>query len=201
VIDPQGARGTLLVDLPRREGTRPTFAVESEGDFGLRHRVVLDGGATTLRLPFEREVEQAVTLWDAGLGDPLLLSWRSIDVQPTLRRLPGGPGTLETLRTALDAMPAAAPGREQLTRVVQGMAQARSLLDVFVTHWRGLATAEAVLIRARAAVDDRTGTAKEEARRALNQASVDVQQAGARADLAWEAWQRAVQTVLALAPR
>jgi hypothetical protein len=98
-------------------------------------------------------------------------------------------------------MPAAAPGREQLTRVVQGMAQARSLLDVFVTHWRGLATAEAVLIRARAAVDDRTGTAKEEARRALNQASVDVQQAGARADLAWEAWQRAVQTVLALAPR
>jgi hypothetical protein len=200
-IDPQGARGTLLIDLPRREGTKPIFAVESEGDFGLRHRVMLDGGATTLRMPFEREAEQAVTLWDAGLGDPLLLSWRSIDVQPTLRRLPGGPGTLETLRTALDTMPAAAPGQEQLTQVVQGMAQARSLLDVFVTHWRGLATAEAVLIRARAAVDDRTGAAKEEARRALNQASLEVQQAGARADLAWETWQRAVQTVLALTTR
>jgi hypothetical protein len=35
----------------------------------------------------------------------------------------------------------------------------------------------------------------------LNQASLEVQQAGARADLAWETWQRAVQTVLALTTR
>jgi hypothetical protein len=96
-------------------------------------------------------------------------------------------------------MPAEAPGREQLARVVRGMAQARSLLDAFVTHWRGLATAEAVLVRALAAVDGRTGAAKEDVRRVLNQTGLEVQQAGARADVAWETWQRAVQTVLALA--
>jgi len=81
-------------------------------------------------------------------------------------------------------MPAEAPGREQLARVVQGIAQARSLLGAFVTHWRGLATAEAVLVRARAAVDGRTNAAKEDVRRVLNQTSLEVQQAGAHADVA-----------------
>ena len=200
-IEARGARGTLLIDLPRREGARPLFAVESEGDFGLRHRASLDGRATTLRLAFERDGEQPVTIWDAGLGDPLLLSWRSIEVQPTLRRLPGGPGTLEALRTSLETMPADASGREQLARLVQGMAQARSLLDAFVGQWRAYTTAEAALNRARAAADDRTGAAKEEARRGLNRASLEAEQAGTRADAAWEAWQRAVQAVLAMAPR
>ncbi|WP_458098437.1 hypothetical protein [Roseomonas sp. WA12] len=62
-------------------------------------------------MPSSGEGEQQVTIWDAGLGDPLLLSWRSIEVQPTLHRLPGGSGTLLTLRRALERKPADAPGR------------------------------------------------------------------------------------------
>ncbi|MBP0496317.1 hypothetical protein J5Y10_26280 [Roseomonas sp. SG15] len=200
-IDPRGARGPLLIDLPRREGARPLFPVQSEGDYGLRHRAALDGTPVTLRLAFEREAEQLVTIWDAGLGDPLLLSWRSIEVQPTLRRLPGGPGTLESLRAALDGMPPDAPGRDPLARLTESMAQARTLLDAFTAQWRAYATAEAALNRARAAAEDRSGAAKEEARRALNRASLEVEQAGTRADNAWEAWQRAVQGVLASTPR
>ncbi|WP_458098438.1 hypothetical protein [Roseomonas sp. WA12] len=28
-LEPRGARGTVLIDLPRREGAKPLFAVES----------------------------------------------------------------------------------------------------------------------------------------------------------------------------
>jgi hypothetical protein len=199
-IDPRGAKGSVLIDLPRRPGATPRFAVEAEGDFGLRHRATLDGTSTTLRLAFEREGEQTITLWDTGLGDPLLLNWRSLDVQPSLRRLPGGPGTLETLRESLDQLPAGAPGRDALARLAGNLAQARQLLDTFTTQWRAYVTAEAALNRARSAAEDRSGAAKEAARQALNRASLEAEQAGARADAAWEAWQRSVQAVLAAAP-
>jgi hypothetical protein len=54
-----------------------------------------------------------------------------------------------------------------------------------------------MLGRARAAVEDRTGPAREEARKRLTEASQAAERAGAAADAAWEAWQRAVQAVLA----
>ncbi|MBR0678235.1 hypothetical protein GXW77_18850, partial [Roseomonas alkaliterrae] len=42
------------------------------------------------------------------------------------------------------------------------------------------------------AAEDRTGPELQEARRRLNAASREAEQAGAAADQAWEAWQRAV---------
>jgi hypothetical protein len=196
-VDPRGARGKLVVDLPRRNGATPRFAVAAEGDFGLRHEAVLDGTATTLRFTWEREGRQDIPLWDAGLGDPVLLRWREVDVEREQRRLPGGPGTLETLRQVLEKLPADAPGRAGLEAVVTSLAEARRLLDTARTAIRQYAAAEAVLTRARAAVEDRTGAEREEARRRLNQASLAAERAGSTADAAWEAWQRAVQEVLA----
>lgn len=196
-IDPRGARGRVLVDLPRRPGAMPRFDVAAEGDFGLRHEAVLDGAATTLRFAFERDGRREIPLWDAGLGDPLLLRWREVEVEREQRRLPGGPGTLETLRTVLERLPADAPGRGALEGLVAQLAEARRLLDAARTAIRGNAVAEEALRRARAAVEDRTGPEREEARRRLNAASQAVERAGAAADAAWEAWQRAVQEVMA----
>ena len=62
---------------------------------------------------------------------------------------------------------------------------------------RNAATAEAGLDRARAAVEDRSGPAREEARQALNRASVAAGQAGAAADAAWAAWQKGAVALLA----
>ncbi|MDQ1081797.1 DUF4139 domain-containing protein [Pseudoroseomonas cervicalis] len=196
-IDPRGARGRLLIDLPRRSGAEPRFEVAAEGAFGLRHSVALNGQRTELRLPFEREVQQSVPLWDPGLGDPLLLEWRRLEQQPSVRRLPGGPGTLETLREMLQRLPPEAEGREAFAALVEQMTEARRLLEAFETEWRAHAAAEAALGRARAAVEDRSGAAREEARQALNRASQAVERAGARADAAWAAWQGAVRGILA----
>lgn len=196
-VDPRGGRGRLVLDLPRRPGATPQFAVLAEGDFGLRTEAMLDGGPATLRFGWAREVRQEVPLWDAGLGDPVLLRWREIDVEETLRRLPGGPGSLETLRTVLDRLPEAAPGRAALAGMVDALAEARGLLDAARGAIRTHAIAEATLGRARAAVEDRSGPAREEARRRLNEASQAAERSGAAADAAWGAWQRAVQAVLA----
>jgi hypothetical protein len=197
-VDPRGARGRLLLDLPRRPGATPRFPVAAEGDFGLRHEATLDGTPTTLRFAWEREGRQEIPLWDPGLGDPVLLRWREVDLEPAgLRRLPGGPGTLERLREVLARLPADAPGRAALEGVVTSLAEARRLLEEARTAIRAAATAEATLARARAAVEDRTGAEREEARRRLGRASLEAERAGTAADAAWEAWQRAVQAVLA----
>jgi hypothetical protein len=196
-VDPHGGRGRLVLDLPRRPGATPLFTVKAEGDFGLRTDAMLDGSATTLRFAWEREGRQEVPLWDAGLGDPVLLRWRDIDVEEALRRLPGGPGSLETLQAVLERLPAGAPGRAALAGLVTSLAEARRLLDAARGAIRTYAVADAMLGRARAAVEDRTGAAKEDARKRLNEASQAAGRAGAAADAAWEAWQRAVQAVLA----
>ncbi len=170
-VEPRGARGKLVIDLPRRPGATPRFAVAAEGDFGLRHEAVLDGAVTTLRFAWEREGRQEIPLWDQGLGDPVLLRWREVDVEASLRRLPGGPGTLEALRVVLERLPTEAPGRGALAGLVQSLAETRRLLDAARAAIRQNATAEEALRRARAAAEDRTGAEREEARRRLNAAS------------------------------
>lgn len=201
-LDPGGApdagRGAgMVVDLPRRPGFTPRFTVAAEGDFGLRHEVVLDGGPQTLRFAWEQETSRELPVWDAGLGDPVLLRWRDIDVEQSLRRLPGGPATLENLRTTLERLPAEAPGRDRLAAVAERMAELRGLLDAARTAIRGYRTAEAALARARAAAEDRSGAEREEARRRLNAASLAADRAGTAADAAWDGWARAAQDLLA----
>ncbi|MFC7475319.1 DUF4139 domain-containing protein [Dankookia sp. GCM10030260] len=196
-IDPHGARGRLVLDLPRRPGAAPQFPVVAEGDFGLRTEAMLDGTAATLRFAWVREGRQEVPLWDAGLGDPVLLRWRGIDLEEAMRRLPGGPGSLETLQAVLEQLPAEAPGRAALAGIVASLAEARQLLDAARGAVRAAAIAEAALGRARAAAEDRSGAAREAARRALNEASLAAERTGAAADAAWDSWQRAAQAVLA----
>ncbi len=197
-VDPRGAKGRLVVDLPPRAGMTPRFPVASEGDFGLRTEAMLEGGVTTLRFGWERQGETELPLWDAGLGDPMLLRWREANVEQNLRRLPGGPGTLEALTTILARLPAEAPGRDRLAALVPAMQRARQLLEAARTAIRQYGTADAALVRARAAADDRSGAAKEQARQALNRASQEAERAGAAADAAWEAWQGAVQALRAM---
>src|SRR5699024_8920033 len=156
----RGARGRLVLDLPRRAGATPAFAVAAEGDFGLRTEAMLDGSATTLRFAWNREVRQEVPLWDQGLGDPVLLRWREIDLDDIWRHLPGGPGSLEVLEHMLGRLPDGAPGRPVLAGVVAGLAEARRLLETARSDIRTSTLAEAQLARARAAVEDRTGAAK-----------------------------------------
>jgi hypothetical protein len=175
----------------------PRFTVAMEGDFGLRHEAALDGATTTLRFVWERERRQEIPLWDAGLGDLVLLRWREIDVEGSLRRLPGGPGNLEMLHTILEQLPADAPGRPALQGVVDTLAGLRRLLDAARPAIRRHAAAEAALHRARAAVEDRTGPEREDARRRLNRASLEAEEAGAASDAAWEAWQKGTQELLA----
>ncbi len=195
-VEPRGARGRLVVDLPRRIGARPLFPVAAEGDFGLRAETMLEGAPVTLRFAWEREGRSEVPIIDPGLGDPVLLRWRELDVEASLRRLPGGPGSLETLRAVLERLPADAPGRPGLEAVVAGLGESRRLLDAARGAIRQYAVAEAALGRARAAAEDRSGAEREEARRRLNQASLAAERSGAAADAAWEAWQRQVAEVL-----
>ena len=195
-VDPRGARGRMVVDLPRRTGARPLFEVAAEGDFGLRAEAVLDGSPAVLRFAWEREGRQEVPILDPGLGDPVLLRWRELDVEASLRRLPGGMGHLEALRAVLEQLPAAAPGRPGLEAVVAGLGEARRLLDAARGAIRQYQVAEAALGRARAAAEDRSGAEREEARRRLNTASLAAERAGAAADAAWEAWQRQVVEVV-----
>jgi hypothetical protein len=193
-----GGRGArIVVDLPRRAGFTPRFDVASEGAFGLRHEAVLPGGTATLRFAYERETRSEVAVWDAGLGDPILLRWRDMDVEASLRRLPGGPGTLENLRTVLERLPADAPGRARLAGIVQRLADLRGWLDAARNAIRQSKVAEGALQRARTAAEDRTGPEREEARRRLNAASQAAEQAAAAADTAWDAWARGVQQLLA----
>ncbi|WP_439577477.1 DUF4139 domain-containing protein [Elioraea sp.] len=197
-IDSKGARGRLVLDLARRPGARPDFAVAAEGEFGLRHEVVLDGSATTLRLGFERETRSELRLWDAGLRPfELMGSWREADLDAAAPRLPGGPGTLERLRDLLARLPADAEGRAVLQSVIDAMAELRNRLDAARSAVRAYGVAEAALTRARQAVEDRTGPQREAARRALNDASIAVERAGAEADALWRAWREAVQALLA----
>ena len=201
-IDPAAAadagRGArMILDLPRRAGFTPRFIVAAEGDFGLRHEVVLAGGAQTLRFACEQEQRRDMPVWDAGLGDPVLLRWRDMDVEQSLRRLPGGPATLENLRTVLERLPAEAPGRARLATLVENMTALRGLLDTARNAIRAYAAAKTALDRARAAAEDRTGPEREEARRRLNAASVSAERVGSAADTAWEAWGKAAQEMLA----
>ncbi len=194
-VAPRGARGKLVLDLPRKPGLTPRFAVLAEGDFGLRTEALLEGPDTTLRFAWDQEMLRELPLWDAGLGDPVLLRWRDLDLDQAERQLPGGPGTLENLQVMLAGLPAEAEGRERLAQLVQALAQARQQLAAARAAIAQFAAAEAGLERARAAVEDRSGAAKEAARRALNEASQAAGRAGATADRAWEAWQRSVQVV------
>lgn len=197
-IDPRGARGRLIVDVARRPGARPDFAIASEGEFGLRHEVVLDGSATTLRLGFERDLRAELRLWDAGLRPfETFGSWRDVEIESLLPRLPGGPGSLERLRELLARLPAGAEGRTVLQSVIETMAEIRTTLDAARTAARTYGVAGAALARARQAVEDRTGPQREAARRQLNDASLAAERAGAEADAAWEAWRAAVQALLA----
>jgi hypothetical protein len=195
-IDPRGARGTLVIDVPRRPGADARFTIVSEGDFGLRHEVVLDGSAQTLRLPFERTVRQDIPLYDTSLGEPMLLRWQQFDIEQNLRRLPGGPGTMERLQDILARTPEAVPGRTDLAAVVEAMRDLRRLLDDARLRARTYRTADQALARARQAAEDRTGPEQQEARRRLNTASREADAAGAAADQAWEAWQRGVVALL-----
>ena len=201
-VDPRAAaeagRGArLVVDQARRPGFAPRFDVAAEGDFGLRHETVLQGGPATLRFAWEREVRTEMPVWDAGLGDPILLRWRELDVEASLRRLPGGPGTFENLRMVLDRLPADAPGRARLAGIVERLAELRGQLDSARNAIRAYRTAEAVLTRARAAAEDRTGPEREEARRRLNAASIAAERAGNATDTAWDGWAKAAQDLLA----
>ncbi|ONG50491.1 hypothetical protein BKE38_18045 [Pseudoroseomonas deserti] len=193
-VDPRGARGRLLLDLPRRPGSTPRFSIASEGDFGLRHEAVLDGKPTTLRLSYEREMRRDMPLWDQALGDPRLLVWRDIDLERDARRLPGGPGTLETLRELQTRMPPEDAGT--LTRLVEQMGKQRELLDAFRAAAIAAQAADAALTRARAAAEDRSGGSRTVARQALNAASAEAERTGTAADRAWTAWQLGVEALL-----
>jgi len=195
-VDPRGARGTMVVDVPARAGAAPTFTVVSRGDFGLRHEVELDGSARTLQLGFERAQRQEIPLWDVGLGEPILLRWQQFDIEQNLRRLPGGPGTMERLQELLARVPEAAPGRADLAAVIEAMGELRRLLDDARMKARSWRSADQALARARQAAEDRTGPELQEARRRLNAASREAEQAGAAADQAWEAWQRSVVALM-----
>jgi len=195
-VDPRGARGLLAIDLPRRSGATPRFAVAAEGDFGLRHEAALQGAPQTIRLVWDRAMRQDIPLWDQGLGDPALLRWQQFDIEQNQRRLPGGPGTVERLQEILERMPQDAPGRAELAGTIAAMNELRRLLDTARDRARSSRSAELVLQRARQAAEDRTGPELQDARRKLNEASRAAEAAGAAADQAWEAWQRAVMALL-----
>lgn len=196
-IDPRGRAGVLLIDLPRREGWRPLFSVQSEGDFGLRHEAVLDGARTTIALASEREGETVIPLWTFGPRPPATLDWRGLDPETDAARLPGGPGSLERLREVLAALPADAPGRQLLVEAIAAMEKIRTRLDAWRAAARTAGIAEAALTRARQAAEDRTGPAREDARRALNAASIEAERTARAADAAWDAWRTATEALLA----
>lgn len=197
-IDPRGARGKLVIDLPARPGAKPDFAVQAEGDFGLRHEATLDGAPATLRFGFERDTKVELPLWDPGFRPFAALdSWRGFDVEAEAARLPGGPGTLERLRQVLERMPQDAKGRDILASVITDLGDVRGKLDASRAAIRAYLTADAALDRARQAVEDRSGPQKEEARRRLNEASLAADRAGAAADAAWNAWRQAAEKLLA----
>lgn len=192
------AAGKLVLDMPRMPGFEPRFTVAAQGDFGLRYETALTAGAQTLRLPYQRATRGSLVLWDPGLGQPQLLPWRGAGLEGDLRRLPGGPGSLERLQELLARTAEATPGRALLAEAATRLARLREQLDAARSAAAEAKAAEGALDRARAAAQDRTGPEREEARRLLNQASQAAERAGAAADRAWQAWQQGVVALLAL---
>lgn len=191
-IDPRGAVGRMVIDLPRHPGATPRFAVVAEGEFGLRHETLLNGQATTLRFAFERDQQRDIPLWDAGLGDPALLRWQQFDVEQALRRLPGGPGSVEKLLELLAQTTPETPGHADLAGIIAALQELRLLLDTARLAGREARSADQALQRARQAVEDRSGAEQQAARQRLNAASREAEVKGAAAERAFEAWQRAV---------
>jgi hypothetical protein len=195
-IDPRGASGVMVIDLPRRPGATPRFPVAAEGDFGLRHETQLEATPKTIRLGFERDQRQDLPLWDQGLGDPALLQAAQFDLEASLRRLPGGPGSVERLQEILARTGADVPGREVLASTITALQQIRILLDSARIAAREARSADQALARARQAVEDRTGGEQQAARQRLNAASREAEAKGAASSRAFEAWQRAVVALL-----
>nr|WP_314069989.1 hypothetical protein [uncultured Roseococcus sp.] len=196
-IDPRGGRGRFVVDLPRRPGETPRFVPAAEGDFGLRVETMLDGRQQDVEWSWEREQQQVVPLWEPALPDPVPSAWRDMNLERDVIRLPGGTDRLEVLRRLLAGLPEGAPGRADLTALIADYGQARELMDAFRTAARTYIAAEASLERARRALEDRTGSAKEAARQQLNTASIEASRLGTAADGAWTAWRAAAQKVVA----
>jgi hypothetical protein len=195
-IDPRGASGMMVIELPRRPGATPRFPVAAEGDFGLRHETQLEAVPKTIRLGFERDQRQDLPLWDQGLGDPLLLQPAQFDLEASLRRIPGGPGSVERLQEILARTGADVPGREALATTITALQQIRTLLDAARLAAREARSADQALARARQAVEDRTGGEQQAARQRLNAASREAEAKGAASSRAFEAWQRAVIALL-----
>jgi hypothetical protein len=195
-IDPRGARGVMVIDLPRRPGATPRFPVAAEGEFGLRHETQLEATPKTIRLGFERDQRQDLPLWDQGLGDPALLQAAQFDLEASLRRIPGGPGSVERLQEILARTGADVPGREVLATTITALQQIRVLLDTARLAAREARSADQALARARQAVEDRTGGEQQAARQRLNAASREAETKGTASSSAFEAWQRAVITLL-----
>jgi hypothetical protein len=195
-IDPRGARGVLVIDLPRRPGATPRFPVASEGDFGLRHETTLDAAPKTIVLGFERDQRQDVPLWDQGLGDPILLQPAQFDLEASFRRLPGGPGSVERLQEILNRTSADVPGRDVLASTITALQELRVLLDAARLAAREARSADQALQRARQAVEDRSGGEQQAARQRLNAASREAEAKGAASSRAFESWQRAVVALL-----
>ena len=195
-INPRAA-GRLVLDMPNMPGYDPRFEVASRGDFGLRHEVALNVGEQTLRLPYRRDTRSTLVLWDPGLGQPQLLPWRGSVLDGDLRRLPGGPGSLERIQEVLGRTAEGTPGRALLADMVERLTRLRQQLDAARLAAGEAKAAETALERARAAVQDRTGPEREEARRQLNQASQAAERAGSAAERAWQAWLQGVVALLA----
>ena len=195
-IDPRGARGVMVIDAPRRPGATPRFTVAAEGEFGLRHEILLEAAPKTIRLGYERDQRQDIALWDQGLGDPLLLQPAQFDLEASLRRLPGGPGSVERLQEILDRTGADVPGRDVLASTITALQELRVLLDAARLAAREARSADQALLRARQAVEDRSGGEQQAARQRLNVASREAEAKGAASSRAFEAWQRAVVALL-----
>ena len=196
-IDPRGGTRRLVVDLPRHAGATPQFAVVAEGDFGLRTEAMLDGSATTLRFGWEREGRQEVPLWDAGLGDPVLLRWREIDVEEACAGCPAARAAWRPCRRCWNGCPKRRRGGRRWPASSPrwprrgGCWMRRAGRSGPMPSRRRCSAAPAPRWR--------TGPARRGRRpgKRLTEASQAAERAGAAADAAWEAWQRAVQAVLA----
>lgn len=196
-VDPHGARGAIIFDLPAMPRYAPRFTVTAQGDFGLRHEARIEGQPMRFDFTFARPTQQQMPLWDPGLGDPAGFTWRRTIPEQEARRLPGGPGSLERLQQELDRTAPDTPGRDLLADVVARMTALRRLLDAARAATAAHTADNAALERARAAADDRSGAEREAARRALNTASQAAERSGNAADAAWRAWQEAVLALLA----
>ncbi|MBU8543384.1 MULTISPECIES: DUF4139 domain-containing protein [Roseomonadaceae] len=195
-VDGGGARGRMLLDLPARRGETPRFTPVAEGDFGVRVEARLEGTPATFTWEWERSQMQPIPLWDASLAEPLPPVWRDLTLDRDIARLPGGTDRLQALRSLLERLPAEAAGRADLAALIADFTAAREAMDRFREAARSHAAAEAALARARRAVEDRTGPAREQARQALNAASLAASRSGAEADGAWTAWRNQAQAVV-----